>query len=145
MNQKPENVDAVPLPSPPLAVAAVLLFSDEPDALARFYREALGVPLRRIRVPDADTHWACDIRQVYFSIWPADEVASKRTESQRGGVAFYVRNVDKEFERLKALGVKVVFEPRVSVLGKIARLRDPDGNPFELYQPVPRKPDTAQK
>jgi glyoxylase I family protein len=126
----------------PLAIAAVLLFSDEPEELAGFYREALGVPLRRIRVPDADTHWACDLRGVYFSIWPASEVVTRIGESHRGGVAFHVNNVEREFERLKALGVRVEFPPRRTALGKIARLRDPDGNPFELFQPVPDKTDT---
>jgi len=125
-----------------MAIAAVLLFSDEPEDLATFYREVLGVQLRRIRVPDADTHWAAELRGVYFSIWPETEVATSRGESHRGGVAFHVKNVEKEFERLKALGIKVEFPPRRTALGQIARLRDPDGNPFEIYQPVPGKTDT---
>ncbi len=139
VNERPPNANAAAVPSPPLAIAAVLLFSDEPDALAGFYRDVLGVPLRPIRLPDAVAHWACEIRQVYFSIWPADEDATQGAASRRGGVAFYVKDVDQEFGRLKALGVEVVFAPRCSALGKIARLKDPDGNPFELYQPVLRR------
>ena len=131
--------------SPPISIAAVLLFSDEPEALAAFYRDVLGVPLRLIRLPEADTHWACDIRQVYFSIWPSAEVATQKCESHRGGVAFQVKEVVKEFERLKMLGVKVEFAPRRSALGFIARLRDPDGNPFEIYQPAPPQVETAKR
>jgi catechol 2,3-dioxygenase-like lactoylglutathione lyase family enzyme len=119
-------------------VAAVLLFSDDPAALARFYREELGVPLRPVNLPEVDPHWACDIRHVYFSIWPSTDAAAKTAEPNRGGAAFYVRDVPSEFERMRERGVEVVFAPRRSALGIIARFRDPDGNPFELYQPVPR-------
>jgi glyoxylase I family protein len=142
VNQKLSNSQDEAARPVPLGIAAVLLFSDEPEALAEFYREVLGVPLRRIRVPDADTHWACDIKGVYFSIWPETEVTTNNSEWHRGGVAFHFKNVDREFERLKALGIKVDFPPRNSVLGRIARLRDPDGNPFEIYQPVPGKTES---
>ena len=142
MNQKPPSSNGEPARPGPMAIAAVLLFSDEPEALATFYREVLGVQLRRIRVPDADTHWAAELRGVYFSIWPETEVATSRSESHRGGVAFQIRDVEKEFNRLKALGLKVEFPLRRTALGWIARLRDPDGNPFEIYQAEAGKTDT---
>ena len=145
MNQKSSNDSDESARPGPMAIAAVLLFSDEPEALADFYRDVLGVQLRRIRVPDADTHWAAELRGVYFSIWPETEVATNRSDSHRGGVAFYVKNVQREFERLKALGIKVEFPPRRTALGQIARLRDPDGNPFEIYQPVPKPESEPQK
>jgi predicted enzyme related to lactoylglutathione lyase len=123
-------------------VAAVLLFSADPEALVRFYRDMVGVPLREVNLPGVDRHRACDIRQVYFSVWPAGGEAGGAPEhkamSMRGGAAFYVRDVQAEFERLRALGVEVAFPPRRSPLGIIARPRDPDGNPFEPYQPLPR-------
>ena len=127
-------------PAPPLAIAAVLLFSHDADRLARFYRDDLGAPLQPIRVAGLPPHWATDIGQVYLSIWPVegegDDCAS--VEAPRGGVALYVRSVVKEFERLAGKGVPVVFPPRRTAVGVVARLRDPDGNPFELYQPLPR-------
>ena len=124
------------LPSPPLAIAAVLLFSKNPDALAGFYRQKIGVPLQRIAVPELPAHWACDIGHVYVSIWPTDAADCERAQPHRGGIAFYVRNVATEFARLKEDGVSVDFAPKRTGVGIIARLRDPDGNPFELYQPA---------
>lgn len=121
----------MPVP-PPLAIAAVLLFSPDPARLAAFYREHLGVPLRRVAVPDLDEHWACDIGPVYLSIWP---LAGAASGPSRGGVALYVADVPGSFERLSALGLAVDFAPRRTRLGVIARLRDPDGNPLELYSP----------
>jgi predicted enzyme related to lactoylglutathione lyase len=125
------------IPPSPLAIAAVLLFSDDAKSLAEFYREQLGVPLRHIAVSGVEPHWACDIRQVYFSIWPSKDNASEEIpETQRGGVAFYVADVQQQFERLVAHGVRVEAPPNETSLGIIARLRDPDGNLFELYQPA---------
>lgn len=123
-------------PEPPLAVAAVLLFSADPERLARFYVTELGIPLRLTAVPDLPRHWACDIGHVYVSIWPHnDDQPDEGAGAGRGGVALYVRNVQQWFDRLTGRGVPVIFPPKRTRLGMIARLRDPDGNPFELYQP----------
>ena len=124
------------LPQPPLAIAAVLLFSPDPERLARFYQLQLGIPLELIQIPGHDPHWACDIREVYISIWPSSAEEHAPEQGLRNGVAFYVVDVKREFERLVANGIPVDFEPKRSGLGIIARLRDPDGNPFELYQPA---------
>lgn len=126
-------------PSPPIAVAAVLLFSKDPDGLARFYRERLGLPLRPFALTGLPPHWACDLGRVYVSIWPAEAEAEAPDGALRNGLALYVRDVRREFGRLEADGVPVDFPPRATPLGLLARLRDPDGNPFELYQPAPRQ------
>jgi catechol 2,3-dioxygenase-like lactoylglutathione lyase family enzyme len=123
-------------PPPPLAIAAVLLLSPDPDRLALFYAEKLGLPLQRIVLPNVQPHWACEIRQVYFSIWPDESVDQGSAGS--GGVALYVPDVQRDFDRLVSLGVPVEFAPKRTAMGIIARLRDPDGNPVELYQPLPR-------
>lgn len=125
------------IPPSPLAIAAVLLFSENAKSLADFYREQLGVPLKRIAVAGVEPHWACDICRVYFSIWPSKDSESKEIpEARRSGVAFYVSDVQSQFDRLVAQGVRVEAPPSETSLGKIARLRDPDGNLFELYQPT---------
>ena len=137
MKNQSDSSEQTPIPPPPLAIAAVLLFSEDAKSLADFYREQLGVPLRHIAVAGVEPHWACDIRQVYFSIWPSKDNESKEIpEAQRGGVAFYVADVQHQFERLVANGVSVEAPPNETSLGKIARLRDPDGNLFEIYQPA---------
>lgn len=123
-------------PPPPLAIAAVLLLSPDPDRLARFYAEKLGLPLQRVALPEVEPHWACEIRQVYFSIWPDGRGGQPSAGS--GGVALYVPDVQRDFDRLVDLGVPVEFSPKRTAMGIIARLRDPDGNPVELYQPLQR-------
>lgn len=123
--------------SAPLAIAAVLLFSKNAKGLAKFYREYLGIPLRRISVSGVSPHWATDIRHVYFSIWPIDADENESVpDVYRGGVAFFVKDVQNQFDRLVTKGVRVETPPNRTPLGIIARFRDPDGNIFELYQPA---------
>jgi catechol 2,3-dioxygenase-like lactoylglutathione lyase family enzyme len=137
MNDNPTKSDVASVPPPPFAIAAVLLFSADAKSLAAFYRDELGVPLQHISVSGVEPHWACDIRQVYFSIWPAKDTKSKEVpEALRAGVAFYVKDVRQQFERLVAKGVRVEAPPNETSLGLIARMRDPDGNLFEIYQPA---------
>ena len=121
----------------PRCIAAVLLFSPAPEDLARFYREIVGIPLRLVAVTGLDPHFAVDVAHVYFSIWPATpDVPATRGA---GGTAFCVDDVALEYQRLAALGVPVVFPPTATVMGIIARLKDPEGNVFELYQPPARR------
>lgn len=136
MSEIQRDPERASLPAPPQAIAAVIIFSSNVDALARFYREYLGVPLIRVQVPELAPHWACDIQHVYFSIWPEEGPPPKDRPSQRSGVAFYVRNVQREYNRLVDQDVEVVFAPRRTALGLLARLKDPEGNIFELYQPL---------
>lgn len=119
-------------PAPPLAIAACLLFSRDPEALATFYREKLGVPLKQMTIKDVAPHWACEIDRVYFSIWPPED-QTELPEGGRSAIAFYVRNLQIQFEKLAADGVEVIFGPRKTPMGTIARLKDPQGNAFELY------------
>lgn len=125
-------------PVPPRCVAAVLLASPDPSGLARFYRDALGIPMRAMRVPGLPEHHAADVGHVYVSIWRAGEAGMPAGAG--GGLALCVGDVAAAFARLEALGVRVVFPPRATVLGVVARLLDPDGNVLELYQPPARRP-----
>ncbi len=44
-------------------------------------------------------------------------------------------DVRKAAAALEMAGVTLEARPRRTALGLIARLRDPEGNPVELYQP----------
>ena len=135
MTENPRPVEPA-IPPSAMAVAAVLLYSPDPEELARFYRTKLGILLERIQLQGVEPHWACDINHVYISIWSMEDGEPAKSPG-RGGMALYVRDVWLTFERLKEDGVVVIAPPTRSAMGLIARLRDPDGNPLELYQPLP--------
>ena len=117
------------MPLRPLAVAAVLIESPRPEALADFYRDLLGFPLVPQDLPGVAPHFACELAGVYLSIVRGPSTGSGTC------LAFMVQDVEGAARALKAAGVEFDGPPRRTPLGLIARFRDPDGNPVELYQP----------
>ena len=114
-----------------LAVAAVLLHSRRPAPLARFYRDVVGVPLRPFAGPKVPLHHACEVGGVYVAVMGA----SASRQARRTCLAVMVPDVKAAARALKARGVRQLEPPRRTALGLIARFLDPEGNPFELYQP----------
>lgn len=54
---------------------------------------------------------------------------------QQWMVNFRVRNLDMMVAQLRAAGVEVTVDPEQYPNGRFARLRDPEGNPIELWEP----------
>ena len=52
------------------------------------------------------------------------------------GVNFRVADLDRLVAQLRADGVEVSVNPETYPNGRFASLRDPDGNPVELWQPA---------
>jgi catechol 2,3-dioxygenase-like lactoylglutathione lyase family enzyme len=119
----------VKVPLRPLAVAAVLIESPRPEALAAFYRDLLGVPLLPQDLPGVAPHFACELAGVYLAISRGPRKSSGTC------VAFMVEDVEASVRALAAAQVKFDAPARRTALGLIVRFEDPDGNPVELYQP----------
>ncbi len=118
--------------SVPRAVAAVLIHSPQPARLAAFYRDALGLPLVPVEADGLAPHFACELGGVYVAVMPG---ARQGKSPGRTCVAFMVDDVEAAVRSLEAAGARVLDRPRATALGTIARLRDPEGNLLELYQP----------
>lgn len=74
----------------------------------------------------------------FISIGEHSEVKGTAKEPQRIILNLETVEVEKEFERIKALGAKVVKEPYAPMEGAdmlIATFSDPDGNYFQLMSP----------
>lgn len=99
--------------------------------LARFYREVVGVPLQAFEGPGVQRHHACEVGGVYVAVMGASD--SRR--AGRSCLALMVPDVRRAARALRARGVRQLEPPRRTALGLIARFQDPEGNPFELYQP----------
>ena len=56
-------------------------------------------------------------------------------------VNFRVRDLDKIATQLQAAGIAVKVYPQSYPNGRFVRLRDPEGNPIELWQP--KSPKTS--
>lgn len=109
------------------------------DASIRFYTEVLGLQLAGRVSLDGETELG------FLSFPETDnvqvELISKGHDGlpERGKVdhiAFTVSDIDRETERLKELGVKLIEEPYTILDGvRIAFFYGPDGERLEFYQP----------
>lgn len=106
----------------------VTIDSPSPDTLARFWCAALG--LHEVEREDGD-RW----------VVLADANGTRRLGLQRGAqrnggvhldLACALDEFDAEVARLSAAGATAVVPTRLEPYGRIANLRDPDGNAFDL-------------
>ena len=113
-----------------LKLSSIMVGSAQPKALAAFYEKVLGKP------DWADEDWyGWQSGEAWFHIGPHSEVKGKAKEPQRILFNFETRYVKKEFDRISALGAKVVKELYEMDGSKIATFADPDGNYFQINSP----------
>ena len=104
----------------------------EPDVLARWYRDHLGVDLTP---PSYDEPpWQQQAGPTVFHPFPADTDYFGCAE-QAWMVNFRVRDLDAMVAQLRAASVSVEVTPAPQPNGRFARLHDPEGNPIELWEP----------
>jgi catechol 2,3-dioxygenase-like lactoylglutathione lyase family enzyme len=150
-----EHLDHAPFEGP-IWLSHAALVSPDLDRLVEFYSLLLDAkPNRRTdraSGPRFDEVAAYDnvmIRAAWFDIgnmilemWqfvnpvtPEPQRPSAIEDVGYNKVAFEVSDLQKEYERLTALGVRFLSSPATSVDGWEACLRDPDGNLISLIQP----------
>lgn len=100
----------------------------QPDRLARFWTEALG--LHEIEREDGD-RWL-----VLADTTGARRIGIQRGEGRPGSIHLDLvcepHEFEAEVERLVSLGASLVRPSRTEPWGSIANLTDSDGNPFDL-------------
>ena len=116
--------------------SGILLVSSQPERLATFYRDVLGIPLEEEVHEGSEPHWGCELGDVHFAIHPAadypDEPASGPGPAK---LAFMVFDLTAMVEWLGKRGIPLCYPPMA--LGSestITAVRDPDGNLVELTQ-----------
>lgn len=97
------------------------------EASARFYREAIGIPLREAGGLDEETHreysWS-DGEYFHFALFRATPGAETRSIE----LSFYVDDLDLAHGQATAAGAEVASTPQDKPWGRTASYRDPDGN-----------------
>ncbi len=108
----------------------LMIGTDQPEALARFYGEVLGLErLPQYRDPVFRAAGA-NIRILAHS-----GIAGRTPEPARLQINLFVADVRAEWERIAAQGVRFVRAPEEERWGGVvATMEDPDGNSVQIIQ-----------
>lgn len=118
-----------------LNLNSVMIGSEDSEKLAAFYEKIVE------KKPDmVESGWyGFSIGSTFLSIGSHDKVKGRSANPERIILNFETKEVQKEFDRIKALGATVIAEPYAMGEGsdqaQIATFADPDGNYFQLMTP----------
>jgi len=117
-------------------ISGVILVSRQPERMARFYRDVLGIPLAEERHGETQPHWGCELGDVHFAIHPAEDYPDDPASGPGPvKVAFMVFDLAGMVTWLKRCGVALCYPPEsLGAESQITSVRDPDGNLVELTQ-----------
>jgi catechol 2,3-dioxygenase-like lactoylglutathione lyase family enzyme len=123
-------------------VAAILLISPNPKALAEFYRNALALSLEDETHPGIPLHYGCDVGGVHLAIHGnAGWVGAPARDAQSPVVVLGTSNARAVAERLAANGIHA-SGPTDHGFGLVVSFRDPDGNLVEILEEYGASPET---
>jgi glyoxylase I family protein len=105
----------------------------DPDALARWYAEHLGIDNQ---LEGSYTLWWQERGPTVFAPFPADTDYFGRPE-QAWMLNLRVRDLDAMVAQLRAAGVAIDSQETQEGVGRFAWLVDPEGNRVELWEPTP--------
>jgi predicted enzyme related to lactoylglutathione lyase len=111
---------------------SVMIGSEHPDTLGEFYA---GVFDRPADMKEGGMYGWQFGGATFLSIIEHSDVKGQAAQPQRLILNFETREVQAEFERIKASGATVVKEPYELEGMWIATFADPDGNYFQLMSP----------
>jgi len=117
-----------------LNLNSIMIGTKQPKVLAIFYEKVFGKP------PDmadsANGFFGWQVGSGYMGVLEHSEMGGNTKDPGRMMLNFETTQVQEEFERIKALGGMVVKAPYKIGEGWIATLADPDGNYFQLMNPM---------
>ena len=117
-----------------LNLNSVMIGTKQSQVLAAFYEKVLGKPADMVESEQG--FWGWQVGSAFMSVLDHSEMGGNAKDPGRVMINFETAQVKAEFERIKALGGKVVKEPYEIGEGWIATLADPDGNYFQLMTPM---------
>lgn len=117
-----------------LSLNSVMIGTKQPLVMAAFYEKVLGKPADM--TDQENGFWGWQVGNAFMGILTHSEMGGNAKDPGRVMINFETPQVKEEFERIKSLGGKVIKEPYEMGDGFIATLADPDGNYFQLMNPI---------
>ena len=102
--------------------------------LAAFYEQVIGKPADMADSEQGFYGW--QVGSTFLGVLEHSDMGGSTKDPGRVMLNFETPEVQAEFERIQALGARVVAAPYVIGEGLIATLADPDGNYFQLMSPM---------
>ena len=118
--------------------ASIRMITYDLEPVVRFYEQVTGVSATRLAPVFAELRLpSCTIAFGHAQTAQLFKNAARPADNHTVIIEFQVDDVDKEYERLKALVGEWVLEPTTMPWGNRSMLfRDPDGNLVNLFTPV---------
>ena len=118
-----------------LNLNSVMIGTTQPLVMTAFYEKVFGKPADM--ADQENGFWGWQVGSGFVGILTHSEMGGKAKDSGRVMINFETPQVKEEFKRIKTLGGTVIKEPYEMGSGFIATLADPDGNYFQLMNPMP--------
>ena len=111
-------------------VGGIFFRAQDPDLLARWYLEHLGVG-----APEGEWAWRAQGGPLVFAPFPSD--TDYWPDDQQTMLNLRVSDLDSLLARLRADGIDVTTKAEWDTpeTGRFARVLDPEGNAVELWEP----------
>jgi glyoxylase I family protein len=104
----------------------------DPDAIAAWYRDNLGID--PVPMTEGAEAWRQDAGETAFTAM--DGVVDQFGDPSRAwAINFRVSDLDGMVAQLRAAGTEVDVDATVYSMGRFASLKDPEGNPIQLWEP----------
>lgn len=115
-----------------LGIGGLFFRAADPDGLAQWYLEHLGISL----VPQGptDAPWINQQGPTVFAPFAQD--TDYFPAEREHMVNFRVRDLDAMLAQLAAAGHEASQTSTMDGVGRFARVHDPEGNPIELWEPA---------
>lgn len=115
-------------------IGGVFFRADDADGLTAWYAEHFGV------VPTPQDYdapvWVQEAGPTVFAPFGREHWESPNLGPHGFGVNFRVDDLDGMVRDLRAAGVEVEVDPQQYPNGRFASVRDPEGNPVQLWEPA---------
>src|SRR5579862_8486044 len=114
-------------------IGGLFFRAHDPKALAAWYEQHLGIALTP--TSEGGSVWQQEAGPTSFTPFP--ETTKYFGDHAKGWmVNFRVHDMDKMVAQLRASGIEVKDPESYPGIGRFTRVHDPEGNPFELWQPA---------
>ena len=114
-------------------IGGVFFRAKDPAALSAWYETHLGINPAPTSMDTAP--WVSQSGVTVFAPFAAD--TDYFPEDRSFMLNFRVGDLDAMLAQLRAADIEVEREETMDGVGRFARIHDPEGNPIELWEPVP--------